>query len=92
MSDRSWLRDPRYLIARREVKSLSREKTIVLALLIQLFVAGFSSFLVVGLTSLYDPGAVSSGEVDVAVTGDAADALVQAVEEQPGTEARVESS
>jgi len=60
----------RAAIARRELTSLSREKTIVLALLIQLFVAAFSSFLVVGLTSLYDPGSVSGGGVDVGVTGD----------------------
>jgi len=63
------------------VRSLSREKTIVLALLIQLFVAGFSSFLVVGLTSLYDPGSVSTGEVEMAVTGDARDELLEAAAE-----------
>jgi len=79
-----WYRDPRIVIARRDVASLSREKTIVLALLIQLFVAGFSSFLVVGLTSLYDPGSVSAGEVEMAVTGDARDALLEAADEQQG--------
>jgi ABC-type Na+ efflux pump permease subunit len=63
---------------------LSREKTIVLALLIQLFVAGFSSFLVVGLTSLYDPGSVSASGVDMAVTGDAQDRLLEATDEQGG--------
>ena len=70
------------MVARRDVRSLSREKTIVLALLIQLFVAGFSSFLVVGLTSLYDPGSVSTGEVEMAVTGDARDELLAAGAEQ----------
>jgi len=85
--DRPWYRDPRVVIARRDVRSLSREKTIVLALLIQLFVAGFSSFLVVGLTSLYDPGAVASSEVELAVTGDAQDELLAASAEHPGTEA-----
>ena len=70
------------MVARRDVRSLSREKTIVLALLIQLFVAGFSSFLVVGLTSLYDPGSVSTGEVEMAVTGDARDELLEAGAEQ----------
>ncbi|GGN87776.1 ABC transporter permease [Haloarcula pellucida] len=85
--DRPWYRDPRLVVARRDVASLSREKTIVLALLIQLFVAGFSSFLVVGLTSLYDPGSVSAGEVEVAVTGDARDALLDAAAEQEGADA-----
>jgi len=85
--DRPWYRDPRIVIARRDVRSLSREKTIVLALLIQLFVAGFSSFLVVGLTSLYDPGAVASGEVELAVTGDARDELLEAAREHRGADA-----
>jgi ABC-2 type transport system permease protein len=60
------------------------EKTIVLALAIQLFVAAFSSFLVVGLVSLYDPGGVDGVTIDAAVAGDDADDLVQAVEETRG--------
>lgn len=51
----------RLRLARRELGSLRREKTIVLALLVQLFIAAFSSFLVVGLVSMYDPGAVAAG-------------------------------
>lgn len=74
----------RLAIARRDLRSLSREKTIVLALLVQLFVAAFSSFLVVGLTSLYDPGAVSGGGVTVATTGNASDALIAAADEVQG--------
>ena len=82
--------DPRVAIARRDLASLSREKTIVLALLIQLFVAAFSSFLVVGLTSLYDPGSVASNEVDIGVAGNASDDLVAAAqaEEVRGPELR----
>lgn len=89
MSDRPWWRDPRLVVARRDVLSLSREKTIVLALLIQLFVAGFSSFLVVGLTSLYDPGSVQTQDVEMAITGDAKNALLEAVDEQEGARAVV---
>ena len=63
-------RDPRLTIARRELRSLSAEKTIVLALAIQLFVAGFSSFLVVGLVSLYDPGSIEGQGLAVGVTGE----------------------
>jgi len=84
--------DPRVAIARRDLASLSREKTIVLALLIQLFVAAFSSFLVVGLTSLYDPGATASGEVDIGVTGEANESLLRAIEETDGAEATVYGS
>ncbi|WP_244605418.1 ABC transporter permease [Halorhabdus rudnickae] len=76
--------DVRLRIARRDVASLSREKTIVLALLIQLFIAAFSSFLVVGLTSLYDPGSVEAGGLEVGVSGDAAAELQEAAAEVDG--------
>ena len=76
-------------MAKRDVLSLSREKTIVLALLIQLFVAGFSSFLVVGLTSLYDPSSVATQDVEMAVTGDARAELLEAAREQEGARAIV---
>ncbi len=75
-------------IARRDLASLGREKTIVLALLIQLFIAAFSSFLVVGLTSLYDPGSVEGGDVTVGVTGDAVDDLTAVAADQEGVTAR----
>lgn len=66
---------PRRLrLATRELASLRAEKTVVLALVIQLFIAAFSSFLVVGLVSLYDPGA---GEVEFAAAGDT-DELLEA--------------
>lgn len=65
-------------IARRELSAISAEKTIVLVLLVQLFIAGFSSFLVVGLTALYDPAATDGGAVEIAVTGEASDALLAA--------------
>ena len=47
---------PRSLeIARKDFRDIFRERTIVLAFVLQLFIAGFSSFLLVGLVSLYDP-------------------------------------
>ena len=85
MGDRT---DPRLTIARRELGSLRKEKTIVLALALQLFIAAFSSFLVVGLVSLYDPGQVDGYEVDVAVTGDAAEDLIRASREVRGVDAQ----
>ncbi len=78
------LSSPRATIARRDLASLRSEKTIVLALLIQLFIAAFSSFLVVGLTSLYDPGSVQGGGVDVGVSGEAREELVAAASEVDG--------
>jgi len=80
--DGGWNRSgkrPRLTIAKRELASLSREKTIVLALAIQLFVAGFSSFLVVGLVSMYDPAGPQGFELEVAVTGNASSDLSQSL-------------
>jgi ABC-type Na+ efflux pump permease subunit len=82
--DRGLLGDVRTTIARREIASLSREKTIVLALLIQLFIAAFSSFLVVGLTSLYDPSSVEGEGVQVGVTGEVQDRLNETAREVDG--------
>ncbi len=67
--------------------SLRREKTIVLALLIQLFVAAFSSFLVVGLTSLYDPTSIGGAEVDLGISGEAQDELISVTAETEGVRA-----
>ena len=43
------------IIARKELRGLTQEKTIILAILLQLFIAMFSSFLMVGLSAMYDP-------------------------------------
>lgn len=72
--------DNRLVIAKKELRSLLDEKTIVLAIAIQLFIAGFSSFLVVGLVALYDPGTAGAGATAVGVTGDATDQVSDAVE------------
>jgi ABC-type Na+ efflux pump permease subunit len=78
------LADPRLTIAERELRLLGREKTIVLALVIQLFIAAFSSFLVVGLVSLYDPASVDGYQVELAVSGDASDDLLAAADRTEG--------
>jgi ABC-2 type transport system permease protein len=70
----------RLRLATRELASLRAEKTVVLALAVQLFIAAFSSFLVVGLVSLYDPG---SGSVEFAASG-GADELVEIAEDENG--------
>lgn len=80
----------RLALARRELASLRDEKTIVLAVLIQLFIAAFSSFLVVGLVALYDPGAGGSAvTVDVGVTGNASESLAPVVDDGRTREAVV---
>jgi ABC-type Na+ efflux pump permease subunit len=47
------------IIVRKEFSGLLNERTILLAILLQLFIALFSSFLMVGLTSMYDPSSLS---------------------------------
>jgi ABC-type Na+ efflux pump permease subunit len=74
----------RLTIARREIGSLKSEKTILLALAIQLFIAGFSSFLVVGLVSMYDPGSVDGANLEVVVTGNASDEMTSAIDQVDG--------
>ncbi|MCU0631685.1 MAG: ABC transporter permease [Methanolinea sp.] len=47
------------LVMKKDLRSLGKERTILLAILLQLFVALFSSFLMVGLTSMYDPSSLA---------------------------------
>jgi ABC-type Na+ efflux pump permease subunit len=47
------------VVAKKEFRGLYSEKTILLAVLLQVFIALFSSFLMVGLTSMYDPASLS---------------------------------
>jgi len=66
------------IIAKKELKSLMNEKTIVLAILLQLFIAMFSSFLLVGLASMYNPDSISrysNIQYPVAYTGEPSDVL-----------------
>jgi ABC-type Na+ efflux pump permease subunit len=78
----------RVTIAGRELRVLSAEKTIVLALGIQLFIAAFSSFLVVGIVSVYDPGPAAASLEPVGITGEDADDLAAVVRDQPGIRVR----
>ena len=59
-------------IAKKELRELMHEKTFILSVLIQLFIASFSTFLVIGLTSFYDPTAMGDMEIQgtkIAVVG-----------------------
>ena len=47
------------VVAKKEFRGLYSEKTILLAVVLQIFIALFSSFLMVGLTSMYDPASLS---------------------------------
>lgn len=52
-----------FVIAKKESRSLRKEKTLVLSILIQLVIASFASFLIVGLASVADPYALSEFDV-----------------------------
>lgn len=81
---------PLWTLARKEFKAIFSERTIILAVVIQVFVAGFSSFLVVGLSALVDPEAFPSAARPVVATNGTAE-LAEHLEEH-GMDARVYGS
>ncbi len=68
-----------YAIVKKELQSVTREKTIMIAIIIQLFIASFSSVILVGLMSFYDPDSIGLNariSIGVGVIGDAGSPLV----------------
>ncbi len=66
-------------ILKRELKAVTRERTIIIAIIIQLFIASFSSAILVGLMSLYDPEAIGLStriRLRVGIIGEYSDPLV----------------
>jgi ABC-type Na+ efflux pump permease subunit len=49
---------PFLAVVKKELASVARDRTIVIAILIQLFIASFSSTLLLGMLSLYDPDTI----------------------------------
>ncbi|MBN1191048.1 MAG: ABC transporter permease [Dehalococcoidales bacterium] len=47
------------ILLKRELKSITREKTIMFAILVQFFVASLSSILLVGIMAFYDPSSIA---------------------------------
>ena len=57
-------------VAGKDLRDVLRERSILASLLVQLFVAGFSTFLSVGLSGLYDPSSIDTfPRVDAAYAG-----------------------
>jgi ABC-type Na+ efflux pump permease subunit len=68
------------MMVKRELKSLTREKTIMLAIIIQLFLASFSSVIVIGLMSFLDPASIGQHtrvNVDVGIVDDTQSPLIR---------------
>ncbi|MBN2005317.1 MAG: ABC transporter permease [Anaerolineae bacterium] len=66
-------------IVQKELRSVLRERTMIIAILIQLFIASFSSALLMGLMSVYDPDAANLSaqlRVRVGIVGDEQSPLV----------------
>ena len=45
-------------LLKRELKSITREKTIMFAIIVQFFIASFSSMILVGIMAFYDPSSI----------------------------------
>ncbi|MCX9013783.1 MAG: ABC transporter permease [Candidatus Methanoperedens sp.] len=61
------------IIVRKEVSSLLNEKTLILAIIIQLLIASLSSLLVLGLASFFDPSALGKYDTpnsDIGIVGE----------------------
>jgi len=72
-------------MVRRELKSVTKEKTIMLAIVIQLFIASFSSVIVTGLMAFYDPDSIgqsTSMTVRVGVVDQTSGPLMGILEEK----------
>ena len=46
-------------LLKRELRSITREKTIMFAIIVQFFIASFSSIILVGIMAFYDPSSIS---------------------------------
>jgi len=68
-----------YAIVKKELRSVSRDKTIMIAIMIQLFIASLSSVILTGLMSFYDPESISLNtriSARVGVLGDAGSPII----------------
>ncbi|MHB8633119.1 MAG: ABC transporter permease subunit [Thermoplasmatota archaeon] len=68
-----------WAVAGKEFRDILRERAIMVALIVQLFVAGFSTLLSVGLMGLYDPASVHA-EIHSRVAFEGSPALAQLLE------------
>lgn len=63
----------------KEIRAIGKEKTIVLAIVIQLIIASLSSVILIGLMSFYDPSTIGQNtniHLKIGITGDEYSSLV----------------
>ncbi len=73
------------VLLRKELRSIRKEKTIVFAILIQLFIASFSSMMLAGMMSFYDPTTISDNSpinLKVGVVGHTSSPIVHFIERE----------
>jgi len=73
------------VLLKRELKSIAKEKTIMLAIIIQFFIASFSSVLLIGIMSFYDPESIGQNtqiSIDVGIVGDTSSPLLWFLKEK----------
>lgn len=71
-------------MVKKELRAVMREKTIMIAVLIQLFLASFSSVIIMGLVAYYDPESIALNarmSIRAGIIGDRQSALVRYLEE-----------
>jgi ABC-type Na+ efflux pump permease subunit len=73
-----------FAIFKKELRAVAKESTILIAIMIQLFIASFSSALLAGLLSIYDPEAKELSarlRLRIGVLGDASGPLIEFVQD-----------
>ena len=74
-----------FILLLKELRSIKKEKTIMLAILIQFFIASFSSVILIGIMSFYDPTSIGDNTgvtIEVGVVGDTDSPLVNYLKER----------
>ena len=74
-----------WAMVRKELRSVTKEKTIMIAIGIQLFTASFSSVILIGLLSFYDPESISlytRARIKAGILGDFSSPIVSLLQEQ----------
>ena len=75
-----------FALVKRELRSIRREKTIMFAVVIQLFIAAFSSMLMIGVMSFYNPESIGENarlHLKVGVVDYISSPIVSYVENDP---------
>ncbi len=74
------------VLVKRELRSIRREKTIMFAIVIQLFIAAFSSMLMIGVMSFYSPESIGENakvHLNIGVAGYTVSPIAYYVDEDP---------